>query len=105
MTPDQKEKHASSLQIPQVVKEEPVRENSSLFCLSELAKTKDVVGMMGLSDDILKKAFELLSDEARAALEEKWKNMATGELELYHKRLELSREHVKLSLDMLKASG
>ncbi|CAM8929501.1 unnamed protein product [Rhodiola kirilowii] len=107
MTPDQKEKHASSLQIPQVAKKEkPVRENSSsLFCLSELAKTKDVVGMMGLSDDILKKAFELLSNEARAALEEKWKNMATAELELYDKRLELSREHVKLSLDVLKPSG
>ncbi|CAM8906150.1 unnamed protein product [Rhodiola kirilowii] len=107
MTTYQKEKHASSLQIPQVVKKEkPIRENSSsLFCLSELAKTKDVVGMTGLSDDIFKKAFELLSDEARAALEEKWKNMATAELELYDKRLELSREHVKLSLDVLKPSG
>ncbi|CAM8906816.1 unnamed protein product [Rhodiola kirilowii] len=104
MTPDQKEK---SLQIPQVVKkDEPVQENSSsLFCLSELAKTKDVVGMMGLSDDLLQKGFELLSDEARAALEEKWKNMVTAEFELYYNRLELSREHVNLSLDALKASG
>ncbi|CAM8905173.1 unnamed protein product [Rhodiola kirilowii] len=106
MTPDQKEKHASNLQIPQVVKkEEPLRENSSsLFCLSKLAKTKDV-GMMGLSDDIFKKGFESLSDEARAALEDKWKNMATAEPELYYKRLELSGEQVKLTLDELKASG
>ncbi|KAL9690226.1 hypothetical protein QQ045_010623 [Rhodiola kirilowii] len=71
----------------------------------ELAKTKDVVGMMGLRDDLLKKGFELLNDEARAALEEKWKKIATAELELYYNRLELSRERVKLSLDALKASG
>ncbi|CAM8900328.1 unnamed protein product [Rhodiola kirilowii] len=86
--------------IPQVVKEE-----STLFCLSELAKTKDVVGMKGLSDDILKKGFDLLSDETRADLENKWKNMATDELELYSKRLELSCEMVKLTLNALKASG
>ncbi|KAL9692005.1 hypothetical protein QQ045_012436 [Rhodiola kirilowii] len=86
--------------IPQVVKEE-----STLFCLSELAKTKDVVGMKGLRDDILKKGFELLSDETRADLENKWKNMATDELELYNKRLELSCEMVKLTLNALKASG
>ncbi|KAL9688711.1 hypothetical protein QQ045_033135 [Rhodiola kirilowii] len=55
--------------------------------------------MMGFRDDILNKGFELLGDEARAALEDKWKNIVTAELELSYKRLELSRELVKLSLD------
>ncbi|CAM8900532.1 unnamed protein product [Rhodiola kirilowii] len=82
------------LQIPQVqVVEEPVREDISL---SELAKTRDVVGMMCLTEDTFKQGVELLGDEARAALEDKWKNMVTAELELNYKKLELSRELMKL---------
>ncbi|KAL9690909.1 hypothetical protein QQ045_011321 [Rhodiola kirilowii] len=102
---DQKDKHASGIQIPQVVKEPVGESSSSLFCLSELAKTSDLVGMTGFSYDIYKKGFELLSDEARAALEDKWKNMVTAELELNCKRLKLSREQMKLSLDALGHRG
>ncbi|CAM8916181.1 unnamed protein product [Rhodiola kirilowii] len=80
--------------------EEPVREDnsSSFFCLSDLAKTRDV-GMMGFSLDIFKKGFELMSDEAKAAFEEKWKNLVTAELQVAYKRLELSCELMKLVLE------
>ncbi|KAL9691491.1 hypothetical protein QQ045_011915 [Rhodiola kirilowii] len=51
--------------------------------------------MMCLTEDTFKKGVDLLGDEARAALEDKWKNMVTAELELNYKKLELSRELMK----------
>ncbi|KAL9691227.1 hypothetical protein QQ045_011646 [Rhodiola kirilowii] len=82
------------LQIPQVVVEEP---NISL---SQVSKTRDFVGMMCLNDDDFKQVLDSLSDdEARAAFEHKLKNIVTDELKLNYKRLELSRELMKSSMD------
>lgn len=109
MTPDQKEKHASSLQIPLHVKNDKehvcIDETSSLsLCLAEVIKSKDTVGM-GLSEEFFKKGLELLGDEVKVELEEKWKSLVVAEAELYYKRLELTREQVKLTIDAFKSSG
>uniref|UniRef100_A0A7N0T6I1 Glabrous enhancer-binding protein-like DBD domain-containing protein n=1 Tax=Kalanchoe fedtschenkoi TaxID=63787 RepID=A0A7N0T6I1_KALFE len=109
MTPDQKEKHASTLQIPKDIRvrnkqERAPQDYSSSLFLAELMKSKDAV-RMGLSEELLKRGLELLDDEMKARLEERWKNLLVAESELHYQRLGLIRDQVKLSLDAYKNSG
>uniref|UniRef100_A0A7N0UR78 Uncharacterized protein n=1 Tax=Kalanchoe fedtschenkoi TaxID=63787 RepID=A0A7N0UR78_KALFE len=109
MTPDQKEKHASTLQFPKDIRvrseQEHARQNrASSFCFTELMRSKDAVGM-GFSEELFKRGLELLADEEKARLEERWKNLLVAEAELYYQRLELIRDQVKLTLDAYKNSA
>uniref|UniRef100_A0A7N0U4P4 Glabrous enhancer-binding protein-like DBD domain-containing protein n=1 Tax=Kalanchoe fedtschenkoi TaxID=63787 RepID=A0A7N0U4P4_KALFE len=109
MTPDQKEKHASSLQIPKDIWAKNEHEHARSSCasslrLTEIMRSKDTVGT-GLSEEFFKRGLELLGDDVKARLEDRWESLLLAEGELYCQRLELIRDQVKLMLDAYKTSG
>ncbi|XWS27467.1 hypothetical protein CRYUN_Cryun26dG0117500 [Craigia yunnanensis] len=60
-------------------------------------------GVAGLEEKVLKNGLDMIGEEKRAALEEKWKKLQIAELELFLQRSELIKEHAKLILEFYKS--
>ncbi|XWS16802.1 hypothetical protein CRYUN_Cryun33cG0011500 [Craigia yunnanensis] len=56
-----------------------------------------------LEEEVLKNGLDMIGEEKRAALEEKWKKLQIAELELFVQRSELIKDHAKLMLEFYKS--
>ncbi|KAK8559212.1 hypothetical protein V6N13_098799 [Hibiscus sabdariffa] len=59
----------------------------------------------GMEEEILKNGLDMIGEQHRPGLEEKWKKLRIAELELFMERCELIMEHAKLMLESYKSEN